>query len=541
MESTSKTHLLSLLSKGIGAGFLLVTLICCGAIWYQSTIIKDFEELINEEVASKEQVLHLNYLSKLQIQEWKNVLLRGSDRDQREKYWSAFRKTGDDIQQKGGKLIQGLDGEVKDKVQSFITAHSEMATAYQQAYNQFVDSNYNPQVGDSAVKGIDRESAKILNEAVALLSEMETQHTKSAMNAESTVTYTVIPIALVAVLLIAGGVIYAVNNFMVQPLNTLISGIQSMSRGDFSQAIDCDAKGEIGILMNDVGVMRDSLVTMIRQVNNSATMLDDSSNSLQNMMGELLSQSDNVQNRTQLLATATNEMTYASQEVANNASGAAEAAQEADAGAREGTEVMNNTIASVNQLEADVQNVANVMSKLSEDTSKIGSVLDVIKGIAEQTNLLALNAAIEAARAGEQGRGFAVVADEVRTLAQRTQESTEEIHQIISAVSSGTHDAIKAMEISQQRTAESVELSQKAGTAINSVTQAVDAIKGMNTQIATAAEEQSSVADDINSNINGVAQLAQETHEVVEQSRDITKKLADLASNFRSLAGQYRT
>jgi len=319
-----------------------------------------------------------------------------------------------------------------------------------------------------------------------------------------------------------------------------MAGIKRMTQGDYTQPVNTKAKGELAQLASDVNVMQHGLRNMIEDMKSSATVLDDNSQRLQSMMTGMLRQSDEVQTRTELLATATNEMTAASQEVAGNASGAAEAAMQADQNAQDGIKVMNNTIGSINQLADDVQNVASVMNKLASDTSKIGSVLDVIKGIAEQTNLLALNAAIEAARAGEQGRGFAVVADEVRTLAQRTQESTEEIHQIISTVHNGTKDAVHAMQVSQDRTAQCVTLSQQAGETISNVTAAVETIKGMNTQIATAAEEQSSVADDINANINGVASLAQESHEAVESSREISQKLSSLASSFRQLSSQYK-
>lgn len=541
MDTSKGKGSLSLLSKGVALGFLLVSLICVSVIGYQYTTLKDFERLVVEDLDHANSVQTMNYLFKVQVQEWKNVLLRGHDKDKLDKYWGSFQKREAEIQDVGKTLLTHLSDESsKNKVANFLTAHQKMAAAYRAGLEQFKQSGFDHKAGDQAVSGIDREPAQLLAEAVEMIITQSQNMAQRNTQRSSTMAAVVIPLVLVTVLIIVGGVIYAMNNLVISPLNSLMTGIKRMTQGDYTQPVSTKAKGELAQLANDVNIMQHGLRNMIEDMKSSATVLDDNSQRLQNMMAGMLRQSDEVQTRTELLATATNEMTAASQEVAGNASGAAEAAMQADHSAQDGIKVMNNTIGSINQLADDVQNVASVMNKLASDTSKIGSVLDVIKGIAEQTNLLALNAAIEAARAGEQGRGFAVVADEVRTLAQRTQESTEEIHQIISTVHNGTKDAVQAMQVSQDRTAQCVTLSQQAGETISSVTAAVETIKGMNTQIATAAEEQSSVADEINANINGVAALAQETHESVENSREISQKLSSLASSFRQLSSQYK-
>ncbi|RLU01238.1 MAG: methyl-accepting chemotaxis protein [Ketobacter sp.] len=542
MDANTNTNTLSLLSKGVGLGFVLVTLICCSAIWYQARIVSHFEVLVTEDLAHVSAIQKMNYLFKVQVQEWKNVLLRGHDAARREKYWAAFQEQESEIQELGKGLLQHLaPGEGKEEVSNFLSAHKSMAGAYRDGYQKFIAAGLDHKAGDAAVKGIDREPAQLLADAVAKLSEMAQSKAESNADEVNSLIAIIIPTALVAVIVIAGTVIFAMNSLIISPLQSLMLGIKQMTRGDYTHPITTSAKGELGQLAGDVNTMQQGLRKMVESMKTSASTLDDNAQHLQQMMSNMLRQSDDVQTRTELLATATNEMTAASQEVAGNASGAAEAAQQADQGAQNGIRVMNDTITAINQLADDVQNVATVMNKLAADTSRIGSVLDVIKGIAEQTNLLALNAAIEAARAGEQGRGFAVVADEVRTLAQRTQESTEEIHQIISNVHNGTQDAVHAMQVSQERTAKCVTLSQQAGEAITSVTSAVEAIKGMNTQIATAAEEQSSVADDINANINGVAVLAQETHESVASSREISEKLSELGAQFRKMASQNKT
>ncbi|MDF1624614.1 MAG: methyl-accepting chemotaxis protein [Pseudohongiella nitratireducens] len=542
MDTPSKASSLALLSKGVGLGFILITLICCSALWYQSRITADFEELIKQDMAHAADIQRMNYLFKVQVQEWKNVLIRGHDPELRTKYWKAFQSREAEIQTIGKQLLSHLeDGPGKQKTQAFMSSHEKMATDYRAGYEAFAEAGFDHIAGDAAVKGIDRESAKLLSEAQALLTDAAISITDVNVRNAHTVMAVVIPLTLILVLIIACAIIISMNRMIISPLRGLMVGIHRLTTGDYSQPVSVQARGELGELANNVNVMQHGLRKMVDNMKNSASTLDDNAQQLHQMMAGMLQQSDDVQSRTELLATATNEMTAAAQEVAGNASGAAEAALQADQGAQNGIRVMNETISAINHLADDVQNVADVMNRLASDTHRIGSVLDVIKGIAEQTNLLALNAAIEAARAGEQGRGFAVVADEVRTLAQRTQESTEEIHQIITNVHTGTQDAVNAMQVSQDRTSQCVTLSQQAGDAITGVTASVESIKGMNTQIATAAEEQSSVADDINANINGVAMLAQETHEAVASSQEISTKLSELAGSFRSMAANYKT
>ncbi len=238
------------------------------------------------------------------------------------------------------------------------------------------------------------------------------------------------------------------------------------------------------------------------------------------------------QRETEQIAAAVNEMSATVHEVASNTSLAAEAANQADQDTAKGKQVVGRTVQAINDVASEMERIAEVIARVNDDSQRIGSVLDVIVGIAEQTNLLALNAAIEAARAGEQGRGFAVVADEVRTLAQRTQSSTEEIRAMIEGLQGSAHEAVGVIEEGRQSTVVSVEQASNAGQALDAILQAVDTINAMNTQIATASEEQSAVADEINHNISRInevtvqttaesAVLSQESETLVQLSEDL--------------------
>src|SRR5690606_17908706 len=217
------------------------------------------------------------------------------------------------------------------------------------------------------------------------------------------------------------------------------------------------------------------------------------------------------------------------------AADAARAADDADQSAQQGEKVMQGTIRTITQMRGEIANTATVIRQLETDSGRIGKVLEVIRGIAEQTNLLALNAAIEAARAGEAGRGFAVVADEVRSLAQRTAASIIEINQIIQTVQTGAIDAAQAIESGQARSDESVEQVTQAGAMLERITLAVEAIRDMNRQIATAAEEQTSVAEDISRNLTEITAIASANQDNVERTRAAGQNLHDLSDELNQV------
>ena len=275
-------------------------------------------------------------------------------------------------------------------------------------------------------------------------------------------------------------------------------------------------------------------------------VIDDSSNlvGVASHLKDISSSSSNsaLQQQSQIeqVATAMNEMTATATEVATNARSAADAAQNADGDVNSGMVIVEQTVTSINSLAAEVERANDVIRTLQSDSEEIGSVLDVIRGIAEQTNLLALNAAIEAARAGEQGRGFAVVADEVRTLASRTQQSTEEIQKMIERLQSGANDAVHVMEESHIQAKNSVDQAGKTGDALKKITLAVNTINQMNLEISNAAGQQTEVAREIDMNLNQINQASHESVSNAGEASQESENLNQLASHLQELMQQFK-
>lgn len=351
-------------------------------------------------------------------------------------------------------------------------------------------------------------------------------------------------ITIVATLMTALVLIVAVlgktSRNIINPIHKLLAVFNKMADGDFTQKVEPKSKDEIGLLQNAANATIDQLHGMILDV---TKVTEELSSSAGQMSGVLSINSEGVikqQSETEQVATAMNQMTATVQEVAHHASEAATTANQADTEASTGRQVVNNTVDSINALANEIEQASDIINRVEKNSVDIGTVLDVIKGIAEQTNLLALNAAIEAARAGEQGRGFAVVADEVRTLAGRTQQSTEEIQQMIERLQAGSQSAVSAMEKSREQAKVSVEYAASAGDSLEVINQSASTISDMNTQIASAAEEQGSVAEEVNRNVVNITQIADSTAESTNELLAANDNLNSLADQLRTMIGRFR-
>ncbi|WP_397450329.1 methyl-accepting chemotaxis protein [Pseudomonas sp. NA-150] len=327
---------------------------------------------------------------------------------------------------------------------------------------------------------------------------------------------------------------------IIVPLQQTLVAAGRIAQGDLSHDLKVERRDEMGQLQASMQQMTVSLRELIGGIGDGVTQIASAAEQL-SAVTEQTSVGVNTQRvETDQVATAMNQMTATVAEVARNAEEASHAAMEADQQAREGDKVVAEAITQIEALASEVGNSTQAMNHLKLESDKIGSVLDVIKSVSQQTNLLALNAAIEAARAGEAGRGFAVVADEVRGLAQRTQQSTEEIEELIAALQQGTQQVATALESSRTLTDNSVELSRRAGSALEHITRTVSTIQNMNQQIATAGEQQSAVAEEITRSVLNVRDISEQTAAASEETAASSIELARLGNHLQGLVGRFK-
>jgi methyl-accepting chemotaxis protein len=333
---------------------------------------------------------------------------------------------------------------------------------------------------------------------------------------------------------------WLITQQIIAPLRETLNAAKRIAQGDLSVDLDVQRRDEMGDLQHSIQDMTQSLRTLISGISDGVAQIASAATQLSAVTEQTSAGVNNQKDETDQVATAMNQMTSTVLEVARNAEEASEAAQQADQQAREGDKVVSDAISQIERLATEVNNSTLAMGQLKLESDKIGGVLDVIKSVSQQTNLLALNAAIEAARAGEAGRGFAVVADEVRSLAQRTQESTEEIEVLIAALQNGTQQVVGTLDASRSLSDSSVELSRRAGNALEHITRTVSTIQNMNQQIATAGEEQTVVADQINRSVINVRDVSEQTAAASEETAASSVELARLGAQLQAMVGKFR-
>ena len=391
------------------------------------------------------------------------------------------------------------------------------------------DEVYN--IATKAISG----SYKMYDRLVPVLDGLLVDRIKAASNTRL-MALVIVAIVIFAVAYLLIGLYFAVIN----SIQRIGDATEQLSNGDLTAHIELSACDEMSNIANHFNNMAEKFAALIQQVISATTQLATASEEVSSVAQDSAKNIDRQRSETDQVATAINQMNATVQEVANNAASAAGAATNADNEAKGGKEVVQNTSQVITRLANEIENAASVIQGVEKDSEIIGSVLDVIKGIAEQTNLLALNAAIEAARAGEQGRGFAVVADEVRTLASRTQKSTQEIEEMIAKLQTGSRSAVEVMQKSREQAQSGVEQAKEAASALDAITRAVETITDMNTHIASAAEEQSSVADEINKNVTRISEISEQTAAGANQTTASSQELARLATDLQNLVSQFK-
>ncbi len=339
----------------------------------------------------------------------------------------------------------------------------------------------------------------------------------------------IVAILLISVgLWVAMGVAKPVSN-AARMLNTIASG-----DADLTRQMPVTTGDEVGRLAKSFNNFISQLRVLIQSVSINAVSVSDAAHELSGAAKSTEQNTENQQQSVDMVAAAINQMGATVQEISKNAHDTADSAKRAAINSQDGQAVVNKTVAGINSLYEKVQSASTVIETLAKDVGEISSILAVIQGISEQTNLLALNAAIEAARAGEQGRGFAVVADEVRTLAKRTQESTEEINNMIHKLQNGAQEAVSAMNAGIETAQDSVTSADSAGQSLLQITNAINSISDLSIQVATATEQQSSVVEDLNNHILNIKEMSDNT---AEQTRTISDKCAALNQSSDTLTG----
>ncbi len=524
---------------GSGASLLLAAVSL--GFWLLWGSVASYHHLLQVPVANERDVQELIAQLDLQIITWKDLLLRTDDANALKTHSAEFNAESRAIEKGVQKLTERLDNaDARQYLQRFPAAYQKMLKTFQIGMKEFKANYFSAKAGDQLVLGAELEPSQLLFKARKSLRQNTAN--AAAFSRQRARQGLLISIALVAGLLLIGFVVTTllIRRGIVTPAKRLEADLSRMALGDFSLPVTCTTTDELGHVASSAQKLQVELGKLMQEVAVSATQLSTAAEQTLVVAEQTSSNVDQQQSRTRQVATAIEQMASTSQEVARNTTDAAAAAKDAERQTDSGLTVVGSAITAIESLAAEVAKTVDIIHRVSNDSDNIGNVLEVIRSISEQTNLLALNAAIEAARAGEQGRGFSVVADEVRSLAQRTQKSTHEIQQTIERLHAGVDEAVNVMGHGQEQAQASLQHGADAKQSLAAIESAVHTINNMNTQIASATEQQTAVAEEINRHIAEIKGGADENAEGARQIAHSSEGLTELAGRLQQVMTRFK-
>jgi methyl-accepting chemotaxis protein len=534
------TKMYTIIGISIAVGFSMTAI----SLFQAATLSSAYTNILDNEVQQALLARQMQTVLKKEVQEWKDVLLRGSDPQALSRYSANFRLRQGEVVSLA-KQLHGLshNANILRLVEQFQEAHEQMKQAYEPALKEFAGGGGKDLFGaDRRVKGIDRAPTDLVdtiveqsNESVKVLSS---QQRTAVVRQRWFITIS----AILACAMVGTLSFYFVSR-IAKSLCEVVARMKDITAGDGDLtrriAVSSD-NDEIGELSRYFNLFMDRLQEMMKSVANSAHQLTSASEEISASASQMAQGVVTQQNQTTQVTNAVQEMSSSVAEVSGNSNKAAESAHQAAEVAQAGGKIVNEAMANMRDIAQSVTRTAQKIQKLGENSDQIGKIIAVIDDIADQTNLLALNAAIEAARAGEQGRGFAVVADEVRKLAERTTNATQEIAQMIETVQQETRGAVDQMQAGSKQAEAGVATTAKAGDSLEEIITAAQQVGEMISQIAIAAAQQSSTAEQISSHLEQIAKITSESATGVQQSAKACEELSSLAVDLEQLVGRFK-
>lgn len=477
-------------------------------------------------------------LSVVQVQQWLTDIsaTRGLDGlndgfDEAENQAQVFHKLVKELKELD-KENSGVYASLEPTFEDYYRVGKEMATAYIEE---------GPSGGNSMMEDFDGVVVKISAQVDNVLQQATDRTEKILMSQDTLIGNSLRSLWVAAgVVLVFLFIFFYSMSRALAGLPVLVEELKRVAHGDLTSTISVDRNDEIGDLSKSLQTMRSNLLEIVTKILHSTKSLATAASEMSTISSQTSESVAQQRSETEQVAAAMNQMTATVHNVSSNITDTAASAESAHNETVNGNQIVKQAVSKIQQLSSQINNASETIHELENSSQHITSVLDVIKGVAEQTNLLALNAAIEAARAGEQGRGFAVVADEVRTLASRTQESTEEIHQMIDQLLSGTQTAVDAMNKSREDAKAAVDQASTAKTSLDSISAAVSKIHDMSTEIAASSEEQSTTTEEINRNIVGISDMTDKTSRAAKKVSDASENLSQIAADLDMMCGDFK-